>query len=100
MASPEENRTTLEEMGTAAIALRPKLLLRARELCGWRDVDAEDLVSIALLAMVEKPPRPRTEAEFLRWLRSVMRNQAARAYRDLRGATFVSYEGIQESRRS
>jgi len=62
------------------------------------DVDAEDLVSIALLAMVEKPPSPKTETELCHWLRTVMRNQAARAYRDLRGTTFVSYEAIEERR--
>jgi DNA-directed RNA polymerase specialized sigma24 family protein len=84
-------------MSAAAFALRPKLLLRARELCGRRDVDAEDLVSVALLAMVEKPPSPRTETELLRWLRTVMRNLAARAYRDLHGATFVSYEVIRDA---
>ncbi len=98
MASPRSMRTTLEEMSAAVIALRPKLLLRARELCGRGDVDAEDLVSIALLAMVEKPPSPRTETELLRWLRTVMRNLAARAYRDLHGATFVSYEAMTERR--
>jgi DNA-directed RNA polymerase specialized sigma24 family protein len=85
-------------MSAEAIALRPKLLLRARELCGRRDVDAEDLVSIALLAMVEKPPDPRTQTDLLRWLRTVMRNLAARAYRDLHGATFVSYEALEERR--
>lgn len=73
--SPEENRTTLEEMSAAAIALRPKLLLRARELCGRRDdVDAEDLVGVALLALVAKPPNPKTPAQLHRWLRTVLRN--------------------------
>jgi DNA-directed RNA polymerase specialized sigma24 family protein len=98
MPRPRSKRTTLEEMSAAAIALRPKLLLRARELCGRRDVDAEDLVSVSYLAMVEKRPDPRTETELLRWLRTVMRNLAARAYRDLRGATFVSYEALEETR--
>jgi hypothetical protein len=31
-------------------------------------------------------------------LRTVLRNQAARVYRDLHGATFVSYEAIEEAR--
>jgi DNA-directed RNA polymerase specialized sigma24 family protein len=86
-------------MSVAAIAVRPQLLLRARELCGRRaDVDAEDLVGVALLALVAKPPNPRTAAQLHHWLRSVLRNQAARAYRNLHGATFVSYEGMQEAR--
>jgi DNA-directed RNA polymerase specialized sigma24 family protein len=86
-------------MSVAAIAFRPQLLLRARELCGRRaDVDAEDLVGVALLALVAKPPNPKTPAQLQRWLRTVLRNQGARAYRNLQGATFVSYEGMQEAR--
>jgi DNA-directed RNA polymerase specialized sigma24 family protein len=86
-------------MSVAAIAVRPQLLLRARELCGRRaDVDAEDLVGVALLALVAKPPNPKTPAQLHRWLRTVLRNQGARAYRNLHGATFVSYEGMQEAR--
>jgi hypothetical protein len=65
-------------MSAAAIALRPKLLLRARELCGRRDVDAEDLVSIALLAMVEKPPSPRTETECSGAVEHAFENRTAR----------------------
>lgn len=79
-------------------AFRPNLLLRARELCGRRaDVDAEDLVGVALLALVEKPPDPKTPAQLNHWLRVVLRNQAARAHRNLHGATFASYEAMQEA---
>ena len=86
-------------MSVAAIAFRPKLLLRARELCGRRaDVDAEDLVGLSYLAMVATPPHPTSPAQLHRWLRTVMRNAGARAYRNLHGATFVSYEGMQEAR--
>jgi DNA-directed RNA polymerase specialized sigma24 family protein len=86
-------------MSVAAIAFQPKLLLRARELCGRRaGVDAEDLVALSYLAMVAKPPRPKSSVELHRWLRTVLRNQSARAYRNLHGATFVSYEAMQEAR--
>jgi DNA-directed RNA polymerase specialized sigma24 family protein len=79
-------------MSVAAIALRPKLLLRARELCGQRaDLDAEDLVGVALLALVAKPPNPKTPKELHHWLRTVLRNQAARAYRNMRGIEVVSW---------
>jgi DNA-directed RNA polymerase specialized sigma24 family protein len=82
-------------MAAAAIALRPELLMRARELCGQRaDLDAEDLVGVALLAMVERPPHPRTPSELHRWLRTVMRNQAARAFRSMHGATVVNYDAF------
>jgi DNA-directed RNA polymerase specialized sigma24 family protein len=86
-------------MASTAIAFRPTLLLRARELCGRRaDVDAEDLVATALLALVAKPPSPRTPGELNHWLRTVLRNQAALAHRNLHGATVVSLEAMQEAR--
>lgn len=86
-------------MCAAAIALHPKLLWRARELCGRRaDLDAEDLVGIALLALVAKPPNPKTPAQLHHWLRTVLRNQNVRQFRNLYGAVLVSYEGIQEAR--
>jgi DNA-directed RNA polymerase specialized sigma24 family protein len=85
-------------MSVVAIALRPKLLLRARELTGWRaDVDAEDLVSLALLAMVAKPPNPKTPAQLHHWLRTVLRNQAARSYRNMHGVEVVSWDALQEA---
>jgi DNA-directed RNA polymerase specialized sigma24 family protein len=90
---------TLDQLASTAIDLRPKLLSRARELCGWRaDLDAEDLVSVALLAMVAKPPSPRTVGELHHWLRTVIRNQAARAHRSQYGIAVVSYEAIQQAR--
>lgn len=99
MSSPEEKPTTRDEMSASAIALRPKLLLRARELCGRRaDVDAEDLVGVALLAMVVKPPEPETPAQLHHWLRSVLKNQAARSVRNLHGIRLESWEGRQEAR--
>ena len=62
---------------------------RSRELCGRRaGVDAEDLVGIALLALVAKPPNPKTPAQLQRWLRTVLRNQNARRLRDLHGGEF------------
>lgn len=86
-------------MCASAIALRPKLLLRARELCGRRaDVDAEDLVGVALLALVAKPPNPKNPAQLHHWLRTVMRNKAAQRIRDVHGATVVSLEGMQQLR--
>jgi DNA-directed RNA polymerase specialized sigma24 family protein len=89
-------------MAARAVALRPQLLARARELTGGRDADAEDLVAVAYLAMVERPPRPSSPAQLKHWLRTVIRNQHARSYRDVDGAETVSYEAIQEpwSRRS
>lgn len=85
-------------MCAAAIALHPKLLWRARELCGRRaDLDAEDLVGIALLALVAKPPHPKTPAQLHHWLRTVLRNKSAQAFRNLYGATFVSYEALEEA---
>jgi DNA-directed RNA polymerase specialized sigma24 family protein len=85
-------------MSEAAMALRPQLLLRARELTGQRaDLDAEDLVASALLTMVAKPPAAATASKLHHWLRTVMRNQNARAFRDLRGAEILSVEAIQET---
>jgi DNA-directed RNA polymerase specialized sigma24 family protein len=85
-------------MSVAAIALRPQLLLRARELCGWRaEIDAEDLVSVALFAMVAKPPSPATPAQLHHWLRTVLRNQAARSHRNLHGVVLESWDARQES---
>ncbi len=99
MPRPRSSPATAQQMADAAIALYPGLVLRARELCGRRAaLDAEDLVSDALLALVAKPPNPKTPAQLHRWLRTVMRNQGARAYRNLHGATVVSYEGMQEAR--
>jgi DNA-directed RNA polymerase specialized sigma24 family protein len=90
--------TNLDQMASTALELRPALLSHARELTGRRaDLDAEDLVSVALLAMVERPPHPRTPIELKHWLRTVLRNQAARTYRDLHGATFVTYEAVEEA---
>jgi DNA-directed RNA polymerase specialized sigma24 family protein len=86
-------------MSAAAIAFRPKLLQGARELTGQRaDLDAEDLVGVALLAMVERPPHPKMPAELKHWLRTVLRNQAARPIRDRHGATLVSYEAVLDTR--
>jgi len=80
-------------MSATAIALRPQLLMPARELCGDRaDLDAEDLVGRALLVMCEKTRDPQTPAELHHWLRTVMRNQNAKTSRDLRGVQFESWE--------
>jgi len=87
-------------MAAQAVALRPQLLKRALELCGRRDADAEDLVQDAYLAMIAKPPSPRTPSQLKHWLRSVMRNQQARAYRARRGVETVSLDVLQEARAS
>ncbi len=95
----EKPLLTREEMTAQAIALRPKLLKRASELVGPRSyADAEDLVGVVYLAMVERPPTPSNSSQLNHWLRTVLRNQAALAYRNLYGAVVVSYEAIQETR--
>ncbi|MFI5282499.1 MAG: hypothetical protein ACHQ0J_05155 [Candidatus Dormibacterales bacterium] len=82
-------------MSVTAIAMRPELLMRARELCGDRaDLDAEDLVGCALLRMCEKPPDPQSDEQLLHWLRTVIFRLNANAYRDLRGAEFVTWEEL------
>jgi DNA-directed RNA polymerase specialized sigma24 family protein len=58
-----------------AIALRPKLLLRALELYGRRDADAEDAVGDMYLAFCRKPPVSRTPAQLHHCLRTVLMNQ-------------------------
>lgn len=87
-------------MSSAAITLYPKLLLRARELTGASraDLDAEDLVGIALLAMVAKPPEPKTLSQLHHWLRTVLRNTNARRFRDLGDVELVSWDAIEEAR--
>ena len=86
-------------MASSALELRPALLSHARELTGRRaDLEADDLVSSAYLALVVKPPDPKTLAQLNHWLRVVMRNLNARRHRNMRGATTVSYEAIQEAR--
>jgi DNA-directed RNA polymerase specialized sigma24 family protein len=78
-----------------AIALRPKLLLRAHELYGFRDADAEDAVGDVYLAFFRKPPSPRTPAQLHHWLRSVLRNQRAAALRNrYRGAEDITIESL------
>ena len=82
-------------MAATAIALQPQLLLRARELCGRRaGIDAEDLVGLAFLSMIERPPHPKTPSQLKHWLRTV----AARLIRDLHGVTFESWEAVGERR--
>jgi len=63
----------------AAIALRPKLLLRGLELYDRRQADAEDAVSDVYLALCRKPPSPRTPSQLHHWLRTVLSNQWATA---------------------
>lgn len=72
-------------MVDTAVALRPKLLMRALELCGGHQHIAEDLVQDVYLALVRKPPTPRTPAQLHHWLRSVLRNIDARRWRALHG---------------
>jgi|SRR5579859_982192 len=99
MPRPRSSSATVQQMADAAIALYPGLVLRARELRGRRaDVDAEDLVGVALLALVAKPPNPKTPAQLHHWLRTVMWGQNARRFREFHGATFVSLEGLEEAR--
>jgi|GEM_PF-6655898 len=86
-------------MASTALELRPALLSHARELTGRRaDLEADDLVSSAYLAMVVNPPDPQTLAQLNDWLRVVMRNVNARRHRNMHGATVVSYEAIQQAR--
>jgi DNA-directed RNA polymerase specialized sigma24 family protein len=86
-------------MCASAIALRPQLVKRARELCGPRaDRDAEDLVGIALLVMVARPPVAADVTKLHHWLRRVMWTQNARGFREFRGAVVLSYEGLEEAR--
>ncbi len=86
-------------MTAEAMAIYPQLLERARELCGPRaSVEAEDLVGVALLEMVRRPPSCTTPDHLRRWLRTVMRNKRARAFRDRAGVQFASYEAIVEAR--
>jgi DNA-directed RNA polymerase specialized sigma24 family protein len=85
-------------MAAAAIAFRPQLLMRARELCGRRaDLDAEDLVGAALLAMVAKPPSPKTQTQLLHWMRRVVFRLNANAYRNRCGVELESWDAIQEA---
>jgi DNA-directed RNA polymerase specialized sigma24 family protein len=62
------------------------------------DLDAEDLVGIALLAMVAKPPNPKAPAQLHHWLRTVMWAQNARRFREFHRVEVVSWDGLQESR--
>lgn len=71
---------TSSELVETAIALRPELLMRARELTRHAH-DAEDLVSDCYLKFVEKPPEPRSTIALRHWLRLVMRNRFIDAQR-------------------
>ena len=87
-------------MYAAAIDFRPKLLARARNLCGGRwSVDAEDLVGDAYLTFFTKPPEPRTASQLLNWFRTVMRNRNARRFREFDGEPPPeSLDAIEERR--
>jgi len=61
-------------------------------------MDAEDLVGIALLAMVAKPPDPKTPGQLHHWLRTVMWGQNARRFREFNGVEVVSWDALQEAR--
>ncbi len=78
-------------MTAEAIALRPKLLARAREI-SFSMADAEDLVGEAYLAFLTKPPQPNTATELHHWFRVVIQNLNAHRYREFRGAIVVSSE--------
>jgi len=41
---------------------------------------------------------PRTPAQLHRWLRTVLRNQAARAFRSMHGTTVLSYDVLNDAR--
>jgi DNA-directed RNA polymerase specialized sigma24 family protein len=84
-------------MTAEAIALRPKLLARARQIT-FSMADAEDLVQGAYLAFAKKPPEPRTPAKLHNWLRIVMANLNAHRFREFHGAVVASYEAIEEER--
>jgi DNA-directed RNA polymerase specialized sigma24 family protein len=72
-------------------ACTPKLPLRALEFHGGRVADAEDAVSDVFLALVRKPPSPRTPGQLHHWLRSVLRNQRASRLRRL----FVGTDNLE-----
>jgi DNA-directed RNA polymerase specialized sigma24 family protein len=91
---------THAEMVEIAVGLRPKLLLRALELCGGRRADAEDDVAEVYLALVRKPPAPRTPAQLHHWLRTVLQRQRdTRLRKDYKleeaGVVFVSLDVLQ-----
>jgi DNA-directed RNA polymerase specialized sigma24 family protein len=68
-------------MTEAAVALRPKLMLRALELHGGHHADAEDLLHEVYVAFCRQPPAPRSPVQLLHWLRSVMLNLRRQEYR-------------------
>jgi DNA-directed RNA polymerase specialized sigma24 family protein len=68
-------------MVTAAVGLRPQLLLKALELANGNLPDAEDLVQDAYLKFVAKPPAPRGPAQLRNWLRTVLRRRWIDLYR-------------------
>jgi DNA-directed RNA polymerase specialized sigma24 family protein len=85
-------------MYAEAIAYRPKLLMRARQLMGsLADVEAEDLVGDAYLAFVARPPQPRTPSALRNWFRLVIRNHAARYFRELHDTKLESWEAREEA---
>jgi DNA-directed RNA polymerase specialized sigma24 family protein len=62
-----------------ALAMYPRLLLRAEELSGdWSR--AQDLVQDTFEACVRKPPEARTDIALLHWMRQVMANLNAKAF--------------------
>jgi DNA-directed RNA polymerase specialized sigma24 family protein len=63
-----------------AVRFYPGLLLRAQELSGSLE-RAEDLVQDAFEACVRRPPRAKTDRELLHWMRQVLVNLNAQAYR-------------------
>ena len=65
-----------------AISLRRQLLARAFQLTHNR-CDAEDLVQDVYLALVRRPPRPRTPAALHSWLRTVLKNRQIDRWRKI-----------------
>jgi len=78
---PLEGRGGNVPPAVRAVAMYPGLLLRAVELSRGNVARAEDLVQDAFEACTRTPPAAETDLELLHWMRQVIFNLNARAFR-------------------